>query len=702
MSNATTNQVETPADFGEGGDSEAECKRWSEEIRAAQKHFEKWTQKSRKILKRYRDEREDAAVGVTKFNILWSNIQTLQPALYAKTPKPQVDRRHLDQDPVGKAASLILERALSHAIEEYEFDELMRAVRDDYLLVGRGTAWIRYEPQYGEEQPDPAGGEPFQPVTYETAPCDYVGWEDFLHGVAPRWQHVPWVARKAHLTRDELVKRFGDEIGNAVPMKPVNGMDEDTCNQYGDVFKRALVWEIWDKGTKTAYWVCSGYPRLLDKRKDPLGLRDFFPTPRPLLATTTTDSLVPVPDYAEYQDQAIELDELSARISILTKALKVAGVYDGSATGLERLLNESCENELIPVDGWASFAANGGMKGSIQFLPLQEIASTLTELYAARDKVKQDLYEITGLSDIIRGASMASETATAQRIKGQFASLRLTDRQNEVARFARDIIRLKAEIMSEHFAPETLATASGYEFMPGADPQVFSQAVELLKNDALRGFRIDIETDSTVAVDQQAEQDSRVAFLTAMGGFLAQALPMAQQAPQSAPLMAEMLTFAVRGFKAGRQLEQAFDQFGQMVQEASKAAQGPQEPPPPDPAQQMMLQAEQAKMQSLQVKTQADMAKAQTDQQIAGLDAQAKQAEHEMKMQEMQMQFQLKQAEHAMKMAEIQAKMHQTVITHEQASIQSERQAEQAEASHDMAMQAAEQKAALADQGAME
>jgi hypothetical protein len=677
MQNATTAQVETPADFGEGGeDTESECKRWRQEITTAQKHFATWTKRGRNILKRYRDERDAASEGATKFNILWSNVQTLQPALYAKQPKPQVDRRHLDQDPVGKAASLILERALSHALEEYEFDEVMKAVRDDYLLVGRGTAWVRYEPQYGDEQPDPSGdaeAEPFRPVTYETAPCDYVGWEDFLHAVAPRWQHVAWVARKVHLTRDELVERFGEEVGRACPMKTINGMDKDEASKFGDVFKRALVWEIWDKGTKTALWLCPDHPQLLDKREDPLGLRDFFPCPRPLLATTTTDSLIPVPDYLEYQDQANELDELSARIAILTKALKVAGVYDSSASGIQRLLQEGCENELIPVEGWNAFAANGGMKGSIQFLPLDEIASTLLQLYTARDKVKQDLYEITGLSDIIRGASMASETATAQRIKGQFASLRLTDRQNEVARFARDIIRLKAEIMSEHFAPETLLTASGYEFMPGADPQVFQQAVELLKNDALRGFRIDIETDSTVAVDQQAEQDSRVAFLTAMGGFLQQAVPMVQQAPQTAPLMAEMLTFAVRGFKAGRQLEQAFDQFGQSVNQQAQAAQGPQEPPPPDPAQQMMLEAEQMKMQSLQVKTQADAAKAQVDQQVAGLDAQAKQAEHQMKMAELQMQYEFKVKEHEMKMAELAAKTQASNVAHEQKAEQDNR-----------------------------
>jgi hypothetical protein len=77
MSNPTVNQVETPEDFGAGGDTESECKRWSEEIRAAQKHFEKWVGRSRKIIKRYRDDRDAAASGATKFNILWSNIQTL-------------------------------------------------------------------------------------------------------------------------------------------------------------------------------------------------------------------------------------------------------------------------------------------------------------------------------------------------------------------------------------------------------------------------------------------------------------------------------------------------------------------------------------------------------------------------------------------------------------------------------------------------
>lgn len=696
MTPITTAQVETPADFG--GDDGSEFKRWLAEIQTAQKHFDAWSKQGRKIVKRYRDERDTYSENATKFNILWSNIQVLQPALYATRPKPQVDRRHLDPDPVGRAASMILERALAHSLEEYEFNDVMKAARDDYLLVGRGTAWVRYEPTYGDEQPDPDGGEPFRPVSYETAPCEYVGWQDFLHGIAPRWELVPWVARQMHLTREKLVERFGKEIGNAVPLKPVNGMDKDKAEGFGDVFSRAHVWEIWDKGSKTALWLCPGHPQLLDKKQDPLGLRDFFPCPKPLLATTTTDSLIPVPDYHEYQNQACELDELSGRIAVLTRALKVAGVYNGAAEGVQRLLSEGCENELIPVENWGAFAGEGGISGAIQFMPLKEIADTLMQLYAARDKVKQDLYEITGLSDIIRGASMASETATAQRIKGQFASLRLTDRQNEVARFARDIIRLKAEIMSEHFAPETLLVASGYKYMPGADAQTFQQAVALLKDDALRGFRIDIETDSTVAPDQMAEQESRVAFLTAMGGFIKEAVPVAQMVPQMTPLMMEMLTFVARGFKAGRQLEESFETAAKALTEASQQAAQPQEQQP-DPAQQMMLQAEQAKMQSLQAKTQADMAKAQADQQVAGLDAQAKQAEHEMKMAEMQMQFQFKQAEHEMKMAELQAKTQATAIAYEQASIQSARQAEQAEASHGMAIQQAAQRAS---QGMME
>jgi len=88
---------------------------------------------------------------------------------------------------------------------------------------------------------------------------------------------------------------------------------------------------------------------------------------------------------------------------------------------LQRLLTEGDNNTLIPVDKWMAFSEKGGLQGSIQLLPLEVIAATLINLYTAHKNVTDQIYEITGISDIIRGQTSASETATAQQIKGQYA-----------------------------------------------------------------------------------------------------------------------------------------------------------------------------------------------------------------------------------------------------------------------------------------
>jgi len=49
-------------------------------------------------------------------------------------------------------------------------------------------------------------------------------------------------------------------------------------------------------------WIAKNFPKELDRKDDPLGLTEFFPCPMPLFATVTTGSLIPVPDYCEYQE----------------------------------------------------------------------------------------------------------------------------------------------------------------------------------------------------------------------------------------------------------------------------------------------------------------------------------------------------------------------------------------------------------------
>jgi hypothetical protein len=605
MDNAQTQAVESPAEYG--ADRKGLARRWQVELDLAEKESRDWVDRGRKIIKRFRDERDAMEEGSKRFNILWSNIQTLKPAVYSRKPKPEVSRRFKDQDPVGRVASLILERCLEYELEQYgDFDAAMKNSVEDRLLPGRGIAWVRYEPHFTTT-------EDIRIVDYECAPTDYVYWEDFTHSPARTWEEVRWVGRRVYMTRDELKARFGEEIAPRVPLgyKPEH-LQEDKTTPENEAFKKAIVWELWDKPGRQALWITPGFDEVLDVRQDPLQLEQFFPCPRPMFATTTTSTLVPVPDYVEYQDQADELDCLSERINLLTKALAVRGVYDGSQTAIQRLLSEDTENRLIPVDSWAAFAEKGGIKGSVDWLPLEVIIVVLEKLHAAREAVKQTLYEITGMADIIRGASDPRETATAQEIKGRFASIRLQELQQEVARFGRDLLRLKAEVISSHFQDETIVQMGGVAQLNPADHEFIPHALQLIRDDRARGFRVDVESDSMVMLDETNERQARVEFLGAVGTFLKESMVAAQTMPALGPLLGEMLMFGIRGFKVGRTVEGVFEKTMQQLQQM----------PPQQPGAQ---QAQEAR-----AKQQADQNKFEVDQ--AKLELQAQKDSHTQQM----------------------------------------------------------------------
>lgn len=667
-----------PQDSGGG-----EHGRYVAEIQLYEKQSQSWEGKGKKICRRYKNERNTYNDNRARYNILWSNVQTLQPALYARNPKPDIERRNKKRDPLSRVTADIIERTVTYYADTEEFGRVMRDVVLDRLLPGRGVAWVRYVPHFRDvevsDNEEVAGegvqltddtyaepeDDPLQEVHFEDACVDYVHWQDFGHNVARTVEELSVLWRKVYLSRQELVERFGEEIGNAIQLdySPKGLSDE----KISDELKKGTIYEIWDKSDRTVRWLHKDYPELLDKRTDPLKLKDFFPCPMPLLATTANDTIIPVPDYEQYEDQAKELDMLTARIAAITKSLKVAGIYPADAEGVERLLAEGTENQLIPIDQWQLFAEKGGLKGVIEFLPVQEIAQTLLSLYEAREAVKKDLYEITGLADIIRGQSNPNETATAQQIKGQFATLRLSDMQQEVQRFARDLVRIIAQIVCQHFSVETIKAVSGVDLFTQQEKAALQMQMQqaqqmqqqfpmteeleeklasptweeveaLIRNDALMSFRIDIETDSTIKQDEDAEKAARVELLQAVSSFVQQAQNV--QAPALKVLMIELLAFGVRSFRAGKQIEGALEVA---ISKLEKEAQNPA-PPPPDPEtikiqsqekiENMKLQAQQQKdAQMMQLEAQKAQAQEQAAQQQAQLDISKSAADRELQAQ---------------------------------------------------------------------
>ena len=573
------------------------------------REFKRWEGRVEKILKRYRDERTQTT-SQTHYNILWSNVQTLKAATFSRMPKPDVSRRFKDNDPVARVASLLLERALDFEVTHgTDFQETLTSCVYDRFLGGRGQAWIRYEPvietaeseaneSISDDELDDEGEAEY--LKTETTPVDYVHWKDFGHEVARSWDEVTMVWRKVYMNRSMLRERF-PEWADRVPLD--SSPDDQKMKQTEGVGKRALIVEIWNKETKKVCWLSISLGKILDERDDPLQLEGFWPCPKPLFATITNESLVPVPDYTLYQDQANELDVLSDRIQGLINALKVRGVYDASTPELARLFTEGDNNTLIPVKNYSAFSEKGGMNGAVSLVDITPIANALQNAYQAMAQVKQQIYDITGISDIVRGASNANETATAQQIKGQYATLRLKQYQDSVAEFASSILKIKAQIICQHFDPETIVKIGGAAQLNPADQQMIPQAIELLKNDPLRSFRIEVETDSMLYADEAQEKQDRTEFMQATSMYLEKAVQAAQAAPQLVPLIMDMFKFGVTGFRVGRTLEGEFDNVAdQMKQEIAQKQANPQQPPP-DPAvikaqmdgqlKQMELQAEQ-------------------------------------------------------------------------------------------------------------
>lgn len=629
--------------------AETGVQKYLDTIAAYDSEFKKWEARVTKILKRYRDDnRSGSSSGneSAKFNILWSNVQTLIPAVYARMPQADVSRRFVDNDPVGRVGSLLIERCLDYEIEHYtDFRSAMRNCVEDRFLGGRGVSWVRYDPHVktqaapeitddvAEPQDHTSAEEPAEEIDYECSPTDYVHWKDFGHSSARTWEEVTVVWRWVYMTKAALEDRFPD-VADKIPLD--SGPEKLERNVRGERVNndRAKICELWDKEKDKVFWLSKGMPDFIDERDDPLELEGFFPCPKPLYATTTTDSLVPIPDFVLYQDQANDLDILADRIDGLIKALRVRGIYDASQPALQRLLTEGDNNTLIGSDKWAAFSEKGGLKGSVDLLPIDVFAAALIQCYQAESNIKSTVYEITGISDIVRGQGAASETATAQQIKGQYAGLRLKSMQESVALFASELLRIKAQIVCTKYDDKTISAYAAVQQMSPQDQAMVPQALELIRSNPLRSFRIEVAADSLVQLDEAQTKQERLDFLNTFANFMREAIPAGQQVPEMAPAIMAMMKFGVAGFKQARSIEGTLDAaLQQLQQKAAQLAANPQPNPEVLKAQakaqadaqssQMQAQAaaqvEQIKAQSAaqleQVRARADMALQQQQQQ---------------------------------------------------------------------------------------
>jgi hypothetical protein len=565
--------------------------KWLNQVKNAYKNQEKWLTQADRIVKRFLDKRDSSQEASNKINLFTSNTQILISTLYARFPKPLVTREFDDpNDDVARVGGEIIERCLRIKPRD-DFDSAMRYVVQDRLVPGLGTVWMRYESDIEQKQTEAVMDETgtvelvpasqYEEITDERVCTDYVYYRDLSWSPARVWEDVRWITRRCRMTKQDVTKRFGKKIADQLTYSKSDSTNQtaakDTNRPDHDDTRYADVYECWDKPTKKVYWFCEGFDYFLDMRDDPLGLDGFFPTPRFLMALTSTGNLMPRPDYLLAQDQYEELDLVNNRITWLERAIKVIGIYDGNNEEITRLLEEGVENKIIPTRSFNEFAEKGGFKGAIDWFPLDQLVSAMDKLQSYRQVLVSQIYELTGISDIMRGATKASETAAAQQLKAQYGSVKLQFLQMEVAAFVEETLKIKAQIITKIFQPETIIRIANVAYM--YDQELIQQAVQLIKSPDW-DYRIEVHADSMAVPEFSAERDDRMGFMRAIAEMMTAAAPVIQQDPAAGAAMLEVVKWGAASFRSGRSIEGVLDKAIQSIQ---KAAAQPKQPPAPDP-----------------------------------------------------------------------------------------------------------------------
>lgn len=668
-----------------------EGRKWLERITNAEKLEDRWMKDADEAVRVYTAEGSSTSnMGQESrnydFNILFSNVETIVPAIINSPPSPDIRRRFGDEDPVAKEYAEIVERAITVQVDDSQLQIELEACAQDAFLAGRGIVRLRFksdiegEPELEEIKKlamDTDGGGSDSDISYagsgasggadggevsvdedrsqggygdekakvqetvtnERITFEAVSWRDYRHGPAKRWEDRPWDAFRHSMPQEEVDKFQDTEMMSGQ-------MTAEDRMEVGESDNDIVVWEIWCKEPKLVKFVDEATGAILKIVEDPLGLTNFFPIAKPVQPIEVTGRLMPINPFSIYRRLAEELDTVTKRIDVITKGMKVRGWYSGDATDLENVVQLG-DNEFAPITNAEVWAAHGGIEKAIAFWPIERFATVLKELYVARDQSKQAIYEITGISDIVRGASKASETLGAQEIKTQWGSLRIQKAQRAMERCARDLFVMMSEIIPDKFTTETLEKMTSIQLKPteqdlapipppqmqeGMDPKQQQQAMQqhqqaqqaqqekLAKMQALAQlmndkqgayYRVDVETDSTVRADLTRQKQEVSEFLAGSGAYFTAVGPLVQEGILPPDVAIEIYAANARMFNLGKATEDAIDS---MITQARDKAKQPQQEKP-DPAA---------------IKAQADAQAQQQDMQITGLQAKVDMQQAEM------------------------------------------------------------------------
>jgi hypothetical protein len=562
-----------------------------DESQAAQKLQKVWLHRITEEEKSHKDYRSRARDVNEVFNddlgsddelyvpLLWSVVQVEHNGIYSSQPVPDVRPANDEKNPVFRQASDILERGIAHFVDKQSFDENFHRTVDDYLAPGLGvirvkliTEIIDVPIQQDPPPPDIAAemdardweifeemsqqtekGIGNQDIRWQYVPYDRFGWEP-----CNSWDDCDWIYFRHRMTQKQIKERFGRTLKASKDKHDKN----DTNSWKSKTFD---IYEVWDKKNRRQLYIAKGETTPVEVNKDPLGLPGFYPIPTPLMTNIPSSELIPKPDYDYIEPYDRELNRLQERRMALIEQIKAVGGHDQGMPELGDIYEQE-DGQSLAIPNLAQRTQGGGFEAVMFQLPLEEKVIVLAKLTEQIQVVKAAVDEILGIADIVRGVSNAKEGVGTQELKGRWVGVRLSRKRDAVAYTVREMFRITAQLLTTHFTDENLTRLTQVELGP--------EVLQLLRNDLMMDFAIDIETDSTVAKDEFQERQTRQEMLGAVGQFAQSVLPMVQQNLLPADVSSAILRASLQPYaKYSRALDESMADLQTTMQQLQQQQQ---------------------------------------------------------------------------------------------------------------------------------
>jgi hypothetical protein len=643
-----SNELTKPPKDQEGIDKEKKTvEDWKTRIKSAGKFEEVWRREARNcrnifVSKNANDKGIDTMFGNTlsiglrpnrrpQANIFYSNVCFSRASILTKMPDILIRQRYSKQnsdDPLQKSAysviADIVQRSASVLIGTgYNTKEIMK-FKDDALITGRGVLWVLFD-----SETDPKSKEAIN----ETIKLKRIGLADFRISPARCWDEVSWIARRILLSKASVKEQYGEEVAKKIGMTYPNTEDKLDNSESGQVSfdHRAEIWEIWDKTKKEVIFIAEGLDEVLSKIPDPYGLEGFFPTPEPLLSIPKSDSMVPTPEYNIYRTEAMEIGNLSRRITSLVSNMRGRGFIPNTLIKSMKALQQARDDEFVLLDGQGvSQILDKGIGNMIQYEPIEERAKVVEILAGQIERQKNTIYEVTGLSDAMQIANQMTttggdvETATKTIMKGKFGSIRLQEKQAAFNEYIKEVFSIGAEFICRQVSMTTMQQITEIKLGEPNDPEntqiTWEDAVNFLRDYGMSNYLLDVETDMNVWESDAEAQKTRAEMVGTFIDQLDKITQLASSTPAAVDYYTKSCEFVLDAYQMPSSLRNSFEDVLQKISQQikDKVQQDQQNPPPPD-AQTIIAQAEQTKAQAM---SQDIQAKSQIQQQELELKSQ--------------------------------------------------------------------------------